>query len=223
MDRTARPSARSNRCPLPCSGLPAGVKMPAGIWMRVPNSGTSKLRHPKGPPARCAVCGGREFSLGAKATLYFTSLPFFCSAAGVGRVGVDPSSVRFGLGRVATRISAPTGLSGCEENVGCEDGSVRPELFWTSRACVSTGPSLVLTLAEVEVISARRGKSGSGLKPVAQMHRAVAVKSVTIKMPPFLLPSVGTATSDCLDPSMQLENGSAFGTTLTARIQSRSS
>ena len=192
--------------------------------MRVPNSGTSKLRHARGPPARCAVCGGREFSLGAKATLFFTSLPFFCSAAGVGRVGVDPFSVRFGLACVARRISAPTGLSGCEDSVGSEDSSVRPELFWTSRACVSTGPSPVLTLAGVEVISARRGKSGSGLKPVAQMHRADAVKIVAIKMPPFLLPCVGTATSECLDPSMQLGNGSAFGTTtLTARIQSRSS
>ena len=42
--------------------------------------------------------------------------------------------------------------------------------------------------------------------------------------PPFLLPWVGTATSDCLDPSTTpFGNGSAFGTTPTTRIQSRSS
>ena len=197
--------------------------MPAGIWMRVPNSGTSKLRRAEGTTCSLRRLWRPRVFARSQGDAIFTSLPFFCCAAGVGRVGVDPSSVGFGLGCVARRISAPTGLSGCEENIGCEYGSVRPELFWTSCACVSTGPSLVLSLAEVEVISARRGNSDSGLKAVAQMHRADAVKIVAIKMPPFLLPCVGTATSDCLDPSMQLENGSAFGTTLTTRIQSRSS
>ena len=36
MDKTARPSSRSNRCPRPFSGLPAALKMPAGYWIFVP-------------------------------------------------------------------------------------------------------------------------------------------------------------------------------------------
>jgi hypothetical protein len=48
MDKTARPSARSNRCPRPISGRPAGVKMFAGYWILVPKSGTSNVRQSMG-------------------------------------------------------------------------------------------------------------------------------------------------------------------------------
>jgi hypothetical protein len=44
MDKAARPSALSNRCPTPFSVLPAGAKMLAGYWMLVLKSGTSKVR-----------------------------------------------------------------------------------------------------------------------------------------------------------------------------------
>ena len=143
MDRTARPSARSNRCPLPCSGLPAGVKMPPGICTRVPNSGTSKLCHPRGAPTCCGACGGRaNFSLEAKATLVSRSLPFFGFAAGVGGVGVDLGETS-GLGCVATMIPAPPELSGGEDSIGgCEDVSLRPKLVYIFCVSVVTGSFL---------------------------------------------------------------------------------
>ena len=201
--------------------------MPAGICTRVPNSGTSKLCHARGAPICCGACAGRaKFSLGAKATLFSRSLPFFGFAAGVGGVGVDLGGTS-GLGCVATMIPAPPELAGGEDSIGgCEDVSLRPKPSWTFCASVPTGSSLVLTLAREGGISARRGKSENGLKPRTQIHRADAVKTVATKMMGllFLLLRVGTATSDCLNPSTTpFGNGSALGTTPTARIQSRSS
>ena len=107
---------------------------------------------------------------------------------------------------VATMIPAPPELSGGEDSIGgCEDVSLRPKLSWafSRRFSVATGSSLVLTLAREGGISARRAKSENDLKPRTQIHRADAVKTVATKMMGllFLLLRVGTATSDCLNPS----------------------
>jgi hypothetical protein len=124
-------------------------------------------------------------------------------------------------------VSVLSGLCAGEDSIGgCEDVSLVPELFWTSCDCVATGASLVLTLAREGNISARCGKPGNGLKLAAQIQRADAVTAVATKMMElfFLLLWVGTATSDCLNPSTTpFGNGSALGTPLTALIQLRSS
>src|SRR5437588_8695071 len=62
MDKTARPSARSNRSPRPISGRPAGVKILAGYWILVPKSGTSNVRQSTGLCSR-----NRASALGTRA------------------------------------------------------------------------------------------------------------------------------------------------------------
>src|SRR2546421_12321083 len=62
MDKTARPSARSNRCPRPISGRPARGKMFAGYWILVPKSGTSNVRQSTGLCSR-----NRASALGTRA------------------------------------------------------------------------------------------------------------------------------------------------------------
>ena len=95
-----------------------------------------------------------------------------------------------GLGCIATLVAAPPELAGGEDSIGgCEDVPLRPKPSWTFCTSVPTGSSLGLTLAGEGGISAIRGKFENGLKPVAPIHRADAVKMVAITMVrlPFLL------------------------------------
>jgi hypothetical protein len=76
--------------------------MLAGNCTRVPNSGTSKVRHSRRPPTGCDSSWEREdFSLEAEA-MFGTPLAFFCSAGPAGAVTV--------LGGVCARLRNGEGL-----------------------------------------------------------------------------------------------------------------
>ena len=168
MDRTARPSARSNRCPLPCLRFTSRGENACRDLHARPELRNLEALPPKGSTYSLRrLWRPREFFARSQgdAIFHVAAILLFCSGRRTG--GRGPV-----LGKIWARLRSynilpQLGFPGARKiSAAARMVSVRPGLFWTSRACIATGPSLVLTLAGVEVISARRGKSGSGLKPV---------------------------------------------------------